>query len=156
MEIIYQLAGAGWADARVRADHGYRDMSVSYLSDALGDMAAAAVALVRGARSARFAFQDEPGEHRWLLERGADDSLRIRVVWFEDTFAARRDDRGAEVFSCECTVLDFAGQVLSVLGSILEDHGVDGYRQQWQEHEFPMEAFERLRTALTAPSRPTA
>ena len=152
MEITYQLGDAGWADARVRDANCSRDISsVSYLSDALGDMAVAAVALVQGARSVRFAFEHEPGEHRWLLERGEDDLLGISLLWFDDNFPARQDDAGEEVFSCQCRVLDFAGQVLSILASILEQYGVSGYREKWQRHEFPLEAFQTLRASLTVP-----
>jgi hypothetical protein len=42
-------------------------MHVSYLSDALDDMAEAALCLLRGGREASFGFEDEPGEHRWIV-----------------------------------------------------------------------------------------
>ena len=67
MELIYDLAGAGWAGARISDGLRHRDFSVSYLSDALGDMAKTAVRLLNGSREESFAFQDEPGEHRWMV-----------------------------------------------------------------------------------------
>jgi hypothetical protein len=36
--------------------------------------------------------------------------------------------------------------------SILEKHGVDGYREQWRNHPFPLEDYERLKRALRAPN----
>jgi hypothetical protein len=149
MEIVYELAGAGWADARISHKGNYRNMAVSYLSDALGDMARAAVQLLRGGREVSFSFQDEPGEHRWILSRGEADSLRIRVFWFDDAFSARRQERGTEVFACDCAVLDFVGQVSYVLQSVLADEGVEGYRRRWQNYEFPLDSFTELQRLLT-------
>jgi hypothetical protein len=48
MELIYDLEGAGWAGARISDGSQHRDFSVSYLSDALGDMAKAAAMLLNG------------------------------------------------------------------------------------------------------------
>jgi len=94
MQLVYQLAGAGWADARISHNSKYRDMALSYLSDGLGDMAQAALGLVRGAREVSFSFQDEPGQHKWLLSRGEADSLRIRILWFDDTLSQRPQECG--------------------------------------------------------------
>jgi hypothetical protein len=149
MQLVYQLGGAGWADARISHNSKYRDMAVSYLSDALGDMTQAAVRLVRGAREVSFSFQDEPGEHRWLLTRGESDSLRIRILWFHDTFSRRPQECGEEVFICDCTVLDFIGQVLHELHDILSEEGVDGYKRRWQNHDFPLDAYTELQRVLT-------
>ena len=125
-------------------------MSVSYLSDALGDMANAALRLLHGDREATFSFEDEPGEHHWLLNRGEADSLHIRVLWFEDTFNHRRLERGVDVFACDCAVLDFVGQVSHVLQSILKDEGIKGYKQRWQNHDFPLGTFNEIQRFLSA------
>ena len=152
MELIYQLAGAGWADARISAGGRHRNMTVSYLSDALGDMARSALHLLRGSREVSFAFEDEPGEHRWILTRGTMDSLRIRILWFEDTFSRSSPDQGAEVFSCDCAVLDFVGQVSAVLQNIVTDDGIEGYKRRWQNHDFPTDTFNEIQRLLTPQS----
>ena len=107
MELIYDLEGAGWAGARISDGSRHCYFSVSYLSDALGDMAKAAVMLLHGSREESFSLQDEPGEHRFILIRGDSDSLTIRVLRFEGTRANRF---GKEVFCCECAVRDFVGR----------------------------------------------
>lgn len=149
MELIYQLAGAGWADARISDGDRQLDMSVSYLSDALGNMARAALALLRGSREASFAFEDEPGQHRWTLVRGDSDSLSIRIHWFDDALSTRPAERRTEVFACECCVLDFAGQVSAVLHHVLADEGIDGYKRRWQMHDFPSETLNQIQRLLT-------
>jgi len=149
MELVYQLEGAGWADARISDGSRQLGMSVSYLSDALGDMAKAALHLLRGGREASFSFEDEPGQNRWLLTRGEADSLRIQIRWFDDTFSSLDFGRGKEVFFCECAVLDFAGQVHSVLHQVLEDEGAEGYKRRWTNHDFPAESFAEIQKLLT-------
>ena len=148
MELLYDLEGAGWAGARIADGSHHRDFSVSYLSDALGDMAKAAALLLNGSREETFFFQDEPGEHRFILSRGDADSLTICVLWFECSFCGRSERFGEEVFRCECTVLDFVGQVFANLHSILAERGLDGYKQAWRNHEFPVRAYDEIRRRL--------
>jgi len=148
MELVFQLGGAGWADARMSDGSRGRDMRVSYLCDALGEMARAALHLLRGSREAVFAFDDEPGEHRWVLTRGEADSLSIRIFWFDETFSSRRLGKGTEVFSCDCAVLDFVGPVFSVLHQILSNEGVEGYKRRWKNNEFPLDTYNEIRRLL--------
>lgn len=152
LEITCQLAGAGWADARVVHEAKVREMSLSYLSDAIGDMAWAAVNLLRGSRNVTFNFQDEPGEHCWMLERGVSDSLHICIRWFAETFHSGNALNGAEVFSCDCTVLDFVGEVSSVLTGLLEDADGEAYKRRWG-HSFPIDAYNEIQRRLTTNDR---
>lgn len=155
MQLIYQLRGEGWAEARISDNSKHRAMVASYLSDALGDMACAALQLLRGAREVQFSFQDEPGEHRWILNRGEEDSLHIRILWFRETFTGHllRGPLGTEVFTSDCGVLDFVGQVSHVLQGILTDEGIDGYKRRWKKHDFPVETFAQIQKLLTPQPR---
>jgi hypothetical protein len=38
--------------------------------------------------------------------------------------------------------------VLSCLHSLLDEHGVEGYKQRWVNHDFPIEEFERLQNLV--------
>jgi hypothetical protein len=147
MEITYDLTGGGWARASVSDGTANREMRVTYLSDALADIARAALELLRGARDISFSFQDEPGEHRWLLKRGEADTLHVRVLRFEDTFSTRTQG-GLEVFYSKCTVMDFVGQVCFVLQNILERVGLEGYRKLWRNSDFPLDTFNELQRRL--------
>lgn len=111
-------------------------------------MARCAVQLLRGVREVSFSFQDEPGEHRWTRIRGEADSLRIRIFWSKETFNHRFPRHATEVFSCDCAVLDFVGQVSWVLQTLLHEEGLDGYRRRWLSHEFPLGAFEEIQRLL--------
>jgi hypothetical protein len=71
--------GSGWADASISDADAFAAFEVSYISDALRDFLAAVAASVEGAPQATCIWQDEPGEHRWVLSRDGND-LRIRFV----------------------------------------------------------------------------
>jgi len=148
MEFVYDLAGAGWANARIMDKEAEFELSASYLSDAAGDMAAAAVALLKGAKEATFCFQDEPGQHRFLLDRTETGGLVVRVVWNEANFAGVSDVDAEEAFRCESDVVAFAGQVAASLRAILKERGLEGYRQAWRAHAFPLEAYRELCSRL--------
>jgi hypothetical protein len=143
MKLMIQLPEAGWCEATlVEADREVK-MAISYIGDGIGEMAGAAVALLRGERSARFAFQDEPGEHAFELKRGMDDQLRIEVFENRRNFSHRMGERVLEI---ECAVLDFVGQVFSNLHKFKTEAG-ETYRKRWG-HDFPEEAYEYLRKAF--------
>jgi hypothetical protein len=148
MELDFHLGGAGWADICVRDGFAMLEMQASYLSDALGDMAQATLHLLRGAREATFAFEDEPGQHRWVLTRGDSDSLCIRIIWFEETYSWRRPEDGTEVFACDCTVMDFAGPVSHMLSLVLADEGIEGYKRRWKSNDFPLGTYHEIRRLL--------
>ena len=85
MELVYQLEGAGWADARISDGSRQLGMSVSYLSDALGDMAKAALHLLRGGREASFSFEDEPGQREDRPEqKGQQFAQAHSASWLRD------------------------------------------------------------------------
>jgi hypothetical protein len=148
MELTYDLRDTGWACASISDGSRRRDLFASYISDALGDMAKAAAMLLNGSRDESFCFQDEPGEHRFVLSRGDADLLTIRVLWFERCFSGRADRFGEEVFRCQCAILDFVGQVFAILHTILMEHGLEGYKQAWGNQEFPVRAYDEIRRHL--------
>ena len=146
MELVYQLQGAGWANASVSNGSTRHHIAVSYLSDALGDMARATVHLLQGGRETSFNFQDEPGAHRWCIVQDDRCFLGIRIEWFAQTFPPCSG--GVKVFECDCHLLEFAGQVLAVLAGILEKEGIEGYKQRCQKYDFPVAAFEEIKKLI--------
>ena len=150
----YRLTGRGWSAATISARGQTAHLSASFLSDALGDLARAVIALLRGAERASLDWQEEPGDYRWLLTREAE-RLVIRVLWFDDTFSRASDDRGRLVFETECRLMDFAGQLKSQLQYLLEHVGSTGYKQQWVQQEFPLAEYETLRQLLRSHPAPT-
>ena len=61
LRLEYTLHEHGWADASIGNGETVIEFEVSYLSDALGDLARAARGILRGLPSAAVGFQQEPG-----------------------------------------------------------------------------------------------
>ena len=140
MKLIVQLSGRGWAHATISDGFEPLSMDLSYLSDGIGEMAASAAALLKGANETKFSFQDEPGEHVFVLTRGTQDSLRIEV--FENRRNFERRLR-TPVLTIQCAILDFVGQVFSNLHSLRTEEG-DSYKERWG-YDFPAEQYEFIR-----------
>jgi len=60
----YQLETAGWSTATVSDGERSVVLTASYLSDALGDLTRAVIALLRGAEQATLTWHEEPGRAR--------------------------------------------------------------------------------------------
>ena len=139
----YRLTGRGWSAATI-ADHEMTaELTASYLSDALGNLARAVVGLLRGVETATVSWAEEPGEYRWLLAR-TDDHLSIRILWFNSQYPRRPNEEGRAVFETSCRLVDFAGQVTSQLRMLLDTLGEAGYKKQWVQHEFPRAEYDTL------------
>lgn len=123
------------------------DLSASYLSDALGDLVTATVALPRALSTVRVSWAEEPGEYRWLLER-TEEQVSIRILWF-DTSPGRADDAaGRCLLDASCVVTEFQRAVAEAAHALLARWGASGYRDQWVEHDFPTDALARLDASL--------
>jgi len=145
ISFAYDLTGTGWAEAAVSDGKQSRRMTVSYLSDALGDMTRAVVRLLQGSQDERVSFLGEPGEHVWTLRSEDGKTLRVEVAWFEDWVEVDKSQEKREVFSTECRLLDFAQEVHAVLDRLMEKYGLEGYEQRWVEHEFPLTDSAKLK-----------
>jgi hypothetical protein len=148
VNLTYVLHDAGWATAVIADGDRRREMVVSYLSDSLAEMTQSALTLLEGAETARFSFDDEPGEHRFVVTRSSPEFVDIRVLWFDDLWTGLPDERGSEVFVCSCSVARFAGEVLSCLQHLLSEHGLNGYKQKWVAHDFPSDIFDALQAKV--------
>jgi hypothetical protein len=143
----YHLDGTGWSRATVADQDQTAHLTASYLSDALGDLTRATLALVRGARQATISWEEEPGEYRWLLTRTGGD-LAIRILWFDDADTQQPDEAGRVVFATTCILTTFATALARQLQQLLDDLGVDGYKRQWVRHDFPLSELEALNHLL--------
>jgi hypothetical protein len=145
----YRLVGHGWSEAGIFDGVNRAFLSASYLSDALGDLTNAVIALLRGAQRSTCSWQEEPGEYRWVFDR-EDERLRIDILWFEDTFSHELEGKGKLFYSTECELRRFACQLRDQLSRLLEEHGLEGYMQIWANHDFPMTEYRKLEDLLAS------
>jgi hypothetical protein len=86
----------GWATATLSDGDNSIEVTASYLTDALGDLSRAVIALLRGASNARVVWAEEPGEYHWVFDR-LDDRVALRVLWFLNRASTVSDERGTTV-----------------------------------------------------------
>jgi hypothetical protein len=140
----YNLTGTGWSQCDLDVDGKTVVATASYLSDALRDLIAAVNRILGGELEATAAFEEEPGEYRWKFFRVGNDRLRIRILWFDHMWSDEPDESGKIMFDVESRLKSFAGALYSGCKRLLEDVGLEGYRQKWQLHEFPVTEYEEL------------
>ena len=141
--LTYRLRGHGWAEATISQDGPGVTLTASYLSDALGDLTAAVVALLGGAEEQMVCWEEEPGEYRWYFTR-AGAQVRVRIAWVPDNEPGRMRPREEEVFVASCALARLAAQVRGALRQLLAEHGAAGYLAGWIRYPFPMADFQRL------------
>lgn len=117
-------------------------MFPSHLSDALGDLTWAVVALMNGALEQSCEWADEPGEWRWILVRDGDQ-LDVTILGFKETFSRLGNERGLLLFQSCCNLRQFAIQVNNQLWNLVREHGFDGYAKLWH-NRFPEERWHML------------
>jgi hypothetical protein len=148
VNLLYDLHEAGWADCTVEIGDHRITVSASYLSDALDDLSAAVVALLRGEPSAAATFTEEPGEFTWQFERQDQGQLRVRIFWSLPRWEEQPHDPSVPIFEATCRLETFAGQLLAQLQRLLHELGEDGYKARWIAHEFPRRRLTQLQNLL--------
>ena len=144
LAIDFRLAGAGGADCTVKSEAQQTELTASYLSDALGNLLVAAVAVLSGAHAISIGFDEEPGEYRWSLQRVDNESLSVKVLEFQELWGNKPDSQGSLLFEHLCHPLEFAQAVQAAASKVLELHGLKGYQQKWGQHAFPSKQLEML------------
>jgi hypothetical protein len=150
IEFRYHLTGAGWSECTLIVDDAHVTVTASYLSDALRSLISAVCRVLEGTDGATAAFDEEPGEFRWRLFRIDDELVRVMILEFDDLWSDKPDSDGKPIFDVRCRLQTFAGAVYDGCKQLLAEHGHEGYKEQWHEHDFPDSEFEELKRLLDA------
>ncbi len=142
----YEINGAGWATVTLTAAESSVRMTASYVHDSLGNLADAVLGLVDGKSETTAVFMDEPGEHH-LHFRRERDQVAVTVTWYDDWASWNMSPKTAPktVLSTTASLMDLRRLVTEALADVLKEHGMQGYKEKWSEHEFPVAQYERLR-----------
>jgi hypothetical protein len=147
---------AGWLDCTFAAIDPPVVITASYLSDAPEDLAAAVVALLRGAPTASATWAEEPGEHRWRFTRLDAEQVRVCVYAFPRLWGTRPDEEGEVLVDVRVRLRTFAGALLAELQRWERELGEAGYAEAWGEYPFPTPRLRQLRQLLDAGAGRTA
>jgi hypothetical protein len=149
--VDYRLTGSGWSSCTIELYGQTCVVTASYLSDALRELVSATNHLLGGGKEARFQFDEEPGEYRWILSSTGEGGLRIKILQFPQLWGEKPDSDGQTVLEATCPVRLFGEAVLLSLNRILDEHGLRGYREKWVNADFPLEDYRVLCSTLGAP-----
>jgi hypothetical protein len=142
--IEYHLLGSGWAECKVQFGEASCEVTASYLSDALGSLVLAAVAVLAGAHSISFGFDEEPGEYRWSIVRSDNNKVELCLLEFEQLWGNRPNSEGKLLMQVSVRPLEFGEAVAGAASRVLTQYGVAAYKEKWVEHEFPSRELELL------------
>lgn len=152
--IEYSLVGAGWAQCYLDVYGAVCTTTASYLSDALFELVNGTNHMLGGGNEARFSFDDEPGEYRWIFRRTSIGGLGIKILEFDDLWGGKPDEDGAVLADFMCQARDFGAALLVSLNKLLDEIGVAGYRETWSSTEFPIADYKILCAHLGEPLSP--
>lgn len=137
----------GWARLAVEVDsQAFETSDISFVTDALGDLARAAADLVQGMERSVVRFDGEPVETRLVIERVSAVDLRLRVLRFANFNRKRAADPGAELFNAIVPIDAFARGVLRDADRIRNETGEAAYEKSWNR-PYPARDVEALRAA---------
>jgi hypothetical protein len=148
LKIDYRLTGSGWAECTIHADGRQCDVSASYLSDALGRLVLAGVAVLAGVQSVSVGFDEEPGEYRWAIVMTDNDVVRVDVLEFQELWGNRPDAEGTSLLTFSCRPLEFGQAVCVAAEEVHRQHGLAGYKKRWAAHDFPVAELELLKSYI--------
>jgi len=110
-----------------------------------------AQAALSGFTALTFAFDEEPGEYRWLLRSTARNMLELRVLAFDERQSNTADDQGRLLLATRCRPAVYARAVQLAATALLDRHGEAGYQEKWAQHPFPVRQLHLLGLALDQP-----
>jgi hypothetical protein len=151
--IAYRLVGTGWAECLISDEKTSCEVTASYLSDALRTLVLAATALASGFSRLSFRFDEEPGEHRWVISSPRMNEIELQILAFDQLWGNRPDIEGRSLFRTRCLPETFAKAVAVAARTVLEEHRESGYLERWSEHPFPTIQLEELERLLREQSR---
>ena len=151
--MTYELAGTGSGEMKIiqSGTTQYR-MSFSYISDALGDMLKATNEIMDGAKNSKFWLCEEPGQYVWLLNAEKQDEIDIEIYWLDDWLGYNPNEwvkaNGKKVFSIKVDKSIFFKSVIEICKTLLNLHGLDGYKKLWVEYPFPEKLYKSLQSKI--------
>ena len=155
LTIDFKLTGTGWATCTVRPARRNYSFTASYDSNALESLVTAAVAALSDINTTSFHFYGRSKDSFWDIQKNPEEKLNIEISDVVPTFTEILGCETKLVVTFDCTAIQFATAVLVASEAVLEEHGLNGYKTLWAEHDFPIDLLKLLRKRLALPRLPT-
>ncbi|MDF9813267.1 hypothetical protein [Streptomyces sp. SPB162] len=146
LQLKWELVGHGWARCDLTDDSQTASVIASYCTDALADLVASTGELYGQQHSARFFFDAEPQELRWVLS-AVDDAISVTIYKFPDVGVSPDlpDSSGTVIWQSTHPRQVFVHAVLDAADNVLREHGEAGYHAKWSMHQYPFGLVADLR-----------
>jgi hypothetical protein len=135
----------GWARAKFEIGEAQLSLLASYMTDALGDLIRAALALAGGSSDQKVVWVEEPGCSEWVLIRDSE-TLRVQIVHYDGLSPTHLGDLGVPELDASCSTAEFLNAIYLGADAALSAHGPDRYKELWRAHEFPVADLGTLGT----------
>lgn len=143
MDIVMTLEPHGWMDITIQPNQGEQiEIPVSFLSDAVGEIARHIVALHKGVTEVTMTLQTEPGEYRFWIKKRSQVIVQFMVYEMSDNFSTEAVTEGGLLMSEELTLVKLTKLFYREL-SKLKELGPEEYHKRWS-FDFPLDAYERI------------
>ena len=150
VSLEYKLVGTGWCECLLQVEDCAVTITGSYLSDPLHDFCAAVQSMLQGADTARFSFDEEPGEYRWILKVNGLGTAQLTILEFQELWGNEPDSAGSVLLDCSLHLFTLAQTLHDSMSRMLKEHGESGYLAKWVQHPFPTEGYRQLGKSLAA------
>ncbi|MBH0156896.1 hypothetical protein IHV10_10995 [Fictibacillus sp. 5RED26] len=142
MEFKYQLSGRGWASGSIKINNKEFNFIASYLTDSLSDLLKSLITITPGCvpypiNESTFNMEEEPERLVWKFEKQNDRDVLITIIKVSGI-------ERSIVFKEQCLLSDFIKAVVNSISKLLKKHGIEGYRENWVNHDFPLNEYQRL------------
>ena len=114
----------------------------------LGELLTALWSLLEDTPATRCSWELEPGEYRWVFTRH-DDQAALSVLAFPDnSWENGPDEEGTTIFDISGPLDALATAFVDGFEAVLQEYGVDGFRERWNMHPFPSEFLSEVKALL--------
>lgn len=144
---VFRLSYPSEGIVTVQAEDSEAHLLVAvFLRDPIMNLAEAAIQLLQGVvTEIKLEWFSEPGVYQWVLKR-TGERLSIQIIYFRAGVSASGPRE--VVFSADCRLVEFTGQVLSVVDRVVREssHGGQWPNVSHQRLTSLGERAERLRS----------
>jgi hypothetical protein len=142
MEFKYQLSGRGWVSGIIKINNKEFNFIATYLTDSLSDLLRSLITITPGCvpypmNESTFIMEEEPERIVWKFEKQNERDVLITIIKVSGI-------ERSIVFKEQCLLSDFIKVVVNSISKLLKKHDVEGYRDIWVNHDFPLNEYQRL------------
>lgn len=147
MEISMSLEPHGWLDVVINSKDGEEiEIPVSFLTDAIYDIANKVSILNNEVNEVIISVQTEPGEYRFRIIKVSNTLSLFEVFEMNDNFSSEMLEEGTLLITEEIKTIRLLRIIHRELTK-MKGLGAEEYKKRWNS-DFPISAYERITDSI--------